>query len=40
MSLLGAMGRAGSMALHDSTEAKGENPLTTHSAVSVSEGVH
>ena len=38
-SLLGATGRAGSAALDDSTQVKGETPLTTHSAVSVSEGV-
>ena len=38
MSLLGVTGRAGSAALDDSTEIKGENPLATHSAVSVSEG--
>ena len=38
MSLLGATGRAGGMALDDSTKIKGESPLATHSAVSVSEG--
>ena len=38
MSLLGATGRAGNVALDDSTEVKGESPLATHSAVSVSEG--
>ena len=37
-SLLGATGRAGSAALNDSTEVKGETPQTTHSAISVSEG--
>ena len=37
-SLLGATGRAGSAALDESTEVKGETPQTTHSAVSVSEG--
>ena len=38
--VLGATGRAGSAALDDSTEVKGETPLTTHSTVSVSEGAH
>ena len=37
-SLLGATGRAGSAALDESSEVKGETPLITHSAVSVAEG--
>ena len=37
-SLLGATGLAGSVALDESSEVKGDTPLTTHSAVSVSEG--
>ena len=37
-SLLGATGRAVSAALDESSEVKGETPLTTHSAVSISEG--
>ena len=39
-SLLGVTGQAGSAALDESSEVKGETPLTTHSAVSVSEGAH
>ena len=37
-SLLGVTGRAGSMALDESSELKGEIPLATHSPISVSEG--
>ena len=38
-SLLGATGRAGSVALDVSSEVNGETPLITHSAISVAEGV-
>ena len=38
LSLLGATGCAGSMALNESSELKGETPLVMHSTISVSEG--